>query len=191
VLRAVGVVALVIALAGCAEVKDIISPVPAAPPSRTTAVTPPPAPPEPPPAPPAVAPTPPPLPPPPPPAALPPLPPSPPAALPPSPSPPPKPPVTAVPAPAPAPPRPRVLSPQLEDEQRIEREAQGRIDGTQRLIEKIDQRKLADDQNQNLSTIQSFVVKAKEALSARDVQRAFTLADKAFRLAEELSRTIK
>jgi hypothetical protein len=84
-----------------------------------------------------------------------------------------------------------VLSPQLEDEQRIERDARGRIDGTERLIEKIDQRKLAEDQNQNLSTIQSFVVKAKEALSARDVQRAFTLADKAFRLAEELSRTIR
>jgi hypothetical protein len=170
-------------------VKDIISPVPAAPPTRTTAVTPPPTPLEPPPVPPAVTPTPPPpLPP------LSPLPsPPPPAALPPSPSPPPKPPATAapVPTPSPAPPRPRVLSPQLEDEQRIEREAQGRIDGTERLIEKIDQRKLGADQNQNLSTIQSFVVKAKEALSARDVQRAFTLADKAFRLAEELSRTIR
>lgn len=169
----VGAVALVIALAGCAEVKDIISPGPAAPPTRTTAVAPPPPPPEPPPAPPALAPTPPP------------------AAIPPSPPPPPKPPVTAAPVPRPAPPRPRVLSPQLEDEQRIEREAQGRIDGTERLIEKIDQRRLADDQHQNLSTIQSFVGKAKEALSVRDVQRAFTLADKAFRLAEELSRTIR
>ena len=40
-------------------------------------------------------------------------------------------------------------------------------------------------------TIQSFLVKAKEALSERDVQRAFALADKAYLLANELSRTLR
>jgi hypothetical protein len=158
-----GALLLAITLAGCAEVKHVLFPAPAAPPTRTTSLTPPSAP---------LGP-----------------------ALPGTPGPTPSaPPPLSRPSPPPpssSPPTPRVLSPQLEDEQRIEREAQGRIEGTQRLIEKIDQRKLAGDQHQNLSTIQSFVVKAKEALSVRDVQRAFTLADKAYRLAEELSRTVR
>ncbi len=96
-----------------------------------------------------------------------------------------------LPPPPPPPPKPQVLSPQLEDEQRVQREAQSRIDGTERLVGRIDQRKLAGDQRQNFLTIQSFLAKAKEALSARDIQRAFTLADKAHVLAEELSRTIR
>jgi hypothetical protein len=91
----------------------------------------------------------------------------------------------------PAPPKPRVLSPQLEDEQRIQRQAQSRIDATERLVRQIEQKKLAGDQQENFLTIQSFLAKAKEALSARDVQRAFTLADKAHLLAEELSRTAR
>jgi hypothetical protein len=97
------------------------------------------------------------------------------------------PPVVPPPAPAP-PPKPQVLSPQLEDEQRMQRQAQTRIDETERLVRRIDQKKLVGDQHQNFLTIQSFVTKAKEALSQRDVQRAFTLADKARLLAEELSR---
>jgi len=82
-----------------------------------------------------------------------------------------------------------VLSPQLEDEQRVQRQAQSRIDETERLVRQIDQKKLIGEQQQNFLTIQSFVAKAKEALSVRDVQRAFTLADKARLLAEELSRS--
>jgi hypothetical protein len=103
--------------------------------------------------------------------------------------PPPAPPTPVVPPPASVPPpRPQVLSPQLEDEQRIQRQAQSRIDEAERLVRQIDQKKLAGEQQQNFLTIQSFVTKAKEALSQRDVQRAFTLADKARLLAEELSR---
>jgi hypothetical protein len=171
-LAAGALLVVAVATAGCAEMQHALSPAPAAPPTRTAAV-------------PAPAPAPRP--------ALPatPLPaPSAPAPL------PKPPPVPSPPRPVPSPmptlppaPSPRVLSPQLEDEEGIERQAQGRIEGTERLMEKIDQRKLAGDQHQNLSTIQSFVAKAKEALTARDVQRAFTLADKAYRLAEELSRT--
>jgi hypothetical protein len=84
-----------------------------------------------------------------------------------------------------------VLSPQLEDEQRIHRQAQSRIEETERLVRQIDQNRLAGEQQQSLQTIQSFVAKAREALSARDVQRAFTLADKAKLLAEELSRSVR
>ena len=81
-----------------------------------------------------------------------------------------------------------MLSPQLQDEDRVQRETQSRIDGTERLVRQIDQKKLVGDQQQNFLTIQSFLVKAKEAISARDVERAFTLADKAHILATELSR---
>ena len=105
--------------------------------------------------------------------------------------PPPRP--SSVPRTVPPPPPPPVLSPQgsSEDEQRVQRQAQDRIDGTERLVKRIDETKLAGDQAQNFLTIQSFLVKAKEALSARDVQRAFTLADKAYLLADELSRTAR
>ena len=78
----------------------------------------------------------------------------------------------------------------MQDEPRIRREAQSRIDGTERLVRQIDQRKLAREQQQNFETIQSFLDKAREALSVRDLQRAYTLADKAYLLAEELSRTL-
>jgi hypothetical protein len=83
-----------------------------------------------------------------------------------------------------------VLSPQLENEDRVQREAQSRIDWTERLVRQIDQKKLVGDQQQNFLSIQSFLAKAREAISARDVERAFTLADKAYVLAKELSRTV-
>jgi hypothetical protein len=106
--------------------------------------------------------------------------PPPPTATPPTPSTP----VSPVPAP------PRVLSPDVEDEQRVRRDAQTRIDGTERLVRQINPSKLVGEQQQNFLTIQSFLAKAKEALSARDLQRAFTLADKAYVLANELSRSL-
>jgi len=112
------------------------------------------------------------------------------------------PPATAPPpATSPAPPRtaniPRepstpapVLAPQAsaEEEQRIKTQAERRIEGTERIVQKIDPARLAREQRENYSTIQSFLSKAREALSARDVQRAFTLADKAYLLADELSK---
>ena len=118
----------------------------------------------------------------------------------PAPSPPPAPAAPAPAAPAP-PPRtaaiPRepnlpapVLTPQAsaEDEQRIKSQAERRIEGTERLVQKIDPSRLVREQRENYLTIQSFLVKAREALSTRDVQRAFTLADKAYLLADELSK---
>ena len=72
-----------------------------------------------------------------------------------------------------------------------DRDAQRRIDRTERLVKQIDQRRLLGDQHQNLLTVQSFLVKAREALSEKDVQRALTLADKAFLLAEELVKVVR
>lgn len=106
-------------------------------------------------------------------------------SAPPAPTPAPPPPEPSPPAPA-----PRVLSPEVADEPRMRREAQSRIEGTERLARQIDQKKLAGEQQQSFQTIQSFVAKAKEALSTGDLQRAFTLADKAYLLANELSRSL-
>ena len=186
---------LALALGGCATVGRVGLPAPspppvraaevAAPPPVSTSVTPPPVPispqpelPPPPPAPPAptlVKP---------PPTAMTPAAPSSPAA--------PSPPAAAGPAAPPAPP-PRVLGQQVssEDEKRIQGDAQRRIDRTERLVKQIDQRRLIGDQHQNLLTVQSFLVKAREALSEKDVQRALTLADKAFLLAEELVKVVR
>lgn len=107
------------------------------------------------------------------------------------------PPAPPPPAPAPPPPRtaaiprePPVLAPQAsaEEEQRLKAQAERRIEGTERLVQRIDPARLPREQQENYRTIQSFLVKAREALSTRDVQRAFTLADKAYLLADEMSK---
>ena len=83
-----------------------------------------------------------------------------------------------------------MLSPVLSavDEQRLRADAQQRIDGAQQRLRQIDPAKLASSQQDSLRTVQSFLDKAREALQAQDVQRAFTLADKAYLLADELAR---
>ncbi len=113
-------------------------------------------------------------------------------------APPPASPTATPPAPAPAaPPRsaaiprePPVLAPQAsaEEEQRLKSQAERRIEGTEKLVQRIDPARLPREQQENYKTIQSFLVKAREALSTRDVQRAFTLADKAYLLADEMSK---
>jgi hypothetical protein len=109
----------------------------------------------------------------------------------------PPPPLVTPPVPAPPPPRsaaiprePPVLAPQAsaEEEQRLKTQAERRIEGTEKLVQKIDPARLPREQQENYRTIQSFLVKAREALSTRDVQRAFTLADKAYFLADEMSK---
>ena len=81
-----------------------------------------------------------------------------------------------------------MLSPVLSavDEQRLRADAQQRIDGAQQRLRQIDPAKLASSQQDSLQTVQSFLDKAREALQSQDVQRAFTLADKAYLLADEL-----
>jgi hypothetical protein len=85
---------------------------------------------------------------------------------------------------------PPVLAPQAsaEEEQRIKSQAERRIEGTERLVQRIDPSRLAREQQENYRTIRSFLVKAREALSTRDVQRALTLAEKAYLLADEMSK---
>jgi len=53
------------------------------------------------------------------------------------------------------------------------------------------QQKLATEQQEIFLTIQSFLSKAKEALSIMDFPRAFNLADKAQVLANELFRALR
>jgi hypothetical protein len=173
---------LALSLGGCVNAVDLLVPTPSPAPPRSAVVVEqepaPQAPPEP-----AREPAPPPkvtTPPPPPPAA-------------PAPATPPQPPSrsAAVPPTAPAPTPPVVvLAPQAsaEEEQRMKFQAERRIEGTEKLVQRIDPSRLAREQQENYLTIQSFLTKAREALSTRDVQRAFTLADKAFLLADELSK---
>jgi len=103
----------------------------------------------------------------------------------------PRPPAPGPAAPAPAPDvPPPVLSPVLSavDEQKLRAQTQQRIDGAEQRLRRIDPAKLASDQQDSLRTIQSFLDKAREAVQAQDIQRAYTLADKAFLLADELTR---
>ncbi len=102
--------------------------------------------------------------------------------------PPPAPPVRKAPAPPPP-----VLSPEVgrEDEDRLKREASGRIQKAEEMIRQVDQKKLAKEQQETFATIQSFLGKAKEALSAQDFPKASNLADKAAVLAEDLVRTLR
>lgn len=165
-------------LGGCAGLSDLLVPAPAMPSQRAPVIveaepTLPPAPP----APVAKEPEPAPTPPKPAPPATP---------TPPTPATPPK---TAALPPQPSTPTP-VLAPQAsaEEEQRMKTQAERRIEGTERLVKKIDPSRLAREQQENYKTIKSFLVKAREALSSRDVQRAFTLADKAYLLADEMSK---
>jgi hypothetical protein len=111
---------------------------------------------------------------------------TPPAATPPAPTPPTGPPPRS----AAIPREPPVLAPQAsaEEEQRLKLQAERRIEGTEKLVQRIDPARLPREQQENYRTIQSFLVKAREALSTRDVQRAFTLADKAYFLADEISK---
>lgn len=120
-----------------------------------------------------------------------------PLVTPPSPSPPvvtPPPPTAPAPPPPPSPPArkepPPVLSPQVTsaEELRLTQQARSRIEGAERLVVQIELRRLAREEQDTIATIKDFLAKSKEAMAARDVQRAFNLADKAHILAEDLSR---
>jgi hypothetical protein len=87
---------------------------------------------------------------------------------------------------------PIVLSPEVsqEEEDRLKQEAKSRIDEAERIVQQIDRARLAKDQRGTFLTIQSFLSKAREALSVDDFLRAFNLADKAQILAHELLSTL-
>ena len=145
---------------------------------------------------------------PPPPAPVPALPPLPPVVAVPPPAPPLRPapprPAPAVTAPAPAtPPATPVVPPPAapapllsahvggEEERRLTQAAQTRIDDTEKIVGRLDQRRLGKPHQETFATIQSFLVKAKEAITAKDYQRAYTLADKAQILAEQLAQAVR
>lgn len=83
---------------------------------------------------------------------------------------------------------PPVLSPEVgsEVQSRQKRDAETKIEGAEKIVEQIDQKTLADEQQEIFATIQSFLAKARKALSIGDFLRAFNLAEKAQILAEEL-----
>ena len=83
------------------------------------------------------------------------------------------------------------LSPRIGEVEtdRLKKEAESRIETTEQIVSRIDGKKLAMNQQATLLTIQNFLVKAKEALVAKDFIRASNLADKAKVLAEGLPKT--
>jgi hypothetical protein len=104
------------------------------------------------------------------------------------------------PPPAPTPPKPAlgpkepspppVLSPQIgsDSARRQKQEAEAKIEGAEDMVRHIDRKTLRDEQQEIFATIQSFLSKARKALSIGDSIRAFNLAEKAHILAEELVR---
>jgi hypothetical protein len=102
----------------------------------------------------------------------------------------------AAPAPPAAPkekPPPAVLSPQVgeQDAERLMRESSTSIEETEQLLQQIDPRRLTKNQQDTYTTIQSFLVSARQALVAKDYLRASNLADKAHALAVEMSQSAK
>ena len=96
------------------------------------------------------------------------------------------------PEPSPSPPPP-VLSPQVstEEDARVRGDAQNRMTGTETLLRQVDSKKLGGQQQENFRIIESLLASAKDALYARDTQRARTLAEKAYLLAEDLVRSLR
>lgn len=85
---------------------------------------------------------------------------------------------------------PSVLAPQVgsEAQSHQQREAEAKIEGAADMVSRIDQKTLFDEQQEIFTTIQSFLSNAREALSIGDFLKAFTLAEKAQILAQELLR---
>jgi len=108
-----------------------------------------------------------------------------------------KPPPPPAPLPRPAQPErrepPPRLSPQVssDQEERLTDEAASKIQGAERTLLSIDERKLTSDQQETFHTIQSFLTQAKAALSRKDFPRAINLAQKAQVLSDELPRATR
>ena len=108
---------------------------------------------------------------------------------------PPAPPVP--PAPTPAPPAttapPPVLSPQVgrEEADRLRQEASSRLERTERLLDRLTDKRLSPQQQDTLETIQTFLLNAREALTGQDYLKAVNLAEKANVLAQELTQNVR
>jgi hypothetical protein len=104
-------------------------------------------------------------------------------------------PVTSHPTRKETPAPPPVLLPQIGqghgEDRRLLAEANAKVESAERVVRQIDETKLRRDQQETLSTVRSFLVKAREALSSRDVLRALNLADKAKILADHLLGAVR
>jgi hypothetical protein len=88
-------------------------------------------------------------------------------------------------------PKPRVLSPREPGGNGVTQEVHARLAHTEKIIAQIDPGGLTQDRREIYAGIQDFVVKAKEALSAKDLPRARNLAEKASTLADDLAKAVK
>lgn len=80
-----------------------------------------------------------------------------------------------------------VLSPQVDDEERVASDITARLGHAGRVIDHIDPHRLSPDQREMFASIRDFVSKARDALSSRDYPRAEVLSEKASTLANELA----
>jgi hypothetical protein len=98
----------------------------------------------------------------------------------------------AVPAPGPLRP-PAVLSPQAtpEEQQRLTKLTNANLDSAEQRLKLLADRRLSAEQHDTVETIKGFIAKAREALGAKDLARASTLADKARVLSDELTRGVR
>jgi hypothetical protein len=98
------------------------------------------------------------------------------------------PPPATIPEPTPAPP---VVSPRVPDEERVAQEVNVRLARAGHIVAEIDPARLGGDQREIFWSIQAFLGRAREALSARDLPRAQVLAEKAARLADDLAASVR
>jgi hypothetical protein len=106
----------------------------------------------------------------------------------------PPPPRPASPKSVPPPARPpSVISPQTnpEEERRLVQLTTTNLESAEQRLKQLGDRRLSAEQQDTAQTIQSFIVKAREALGANDLARASTLSDKARILADELARNVR
>lgn len=97
-------------------------------------------------------------------------------------------PVPPPPTARPTPPLPP-LTPQLsvEEERKLIEDAQRKIGETDRLLRQLERRPMKPEEREMFLTAQSFLDQARRALTAREYQRAATLAGKARALSDDLS----
>jgi hypothetical protein len=79
-----------------------------------------------------------------------------------------------------------VVSPRVQDEERISRDVTARLTEARRRLAQVDPARLVGDQREIFASVQDFLTKAEEAMAAKDLPRAQILADKARKLADDL-----
>jgi len=76
-------------------------------------------------------------------------------------------------------------------ERQLTEEVNVLMQGAERTLLSIDQRKLKADQSEIYQTIQSFLTQARKAVTNKDFQQAMNLAQKAHVLSDELSKAVR